>query len=91
MENDMEEFDALVDQLLEGDSLYADFDSGITIVAGVDFLSLTYDDGDTVFDINLDSDEVDVLHLMLEAVFVAQKGIKDVNWDSFLEGIADGD
>lgn len=86
----MDAFDELVDDLLEGEVLLADFDTGLVLSATVDTIGITLDTGDDLIDIVLRGEEMDTLHLFLEAIFVARGQIKDVNWDAFLTGISDG-
>ena len=86
----IDEFDEMVDRLLNGDVLMADFDSGVIITVNTEQVGITLDLDDEILDIILQGEEVDYLHLFLEAMFVANKGIKDVNWDSFLEGLSEG-
>lgn len=87
----MDVFDTMVKDLLNGEGLIAEFDSGLTISAyDIDRVGITFEDEDTILDVVLKGDELDYLHLFLEALFVAREQVKDVNWDAFLSGIGDG-
>jgi len=82
----MQVFDEMVDDLLSGEVLLAEFDSGLTISANADYVGITIEDDDTVMDIKIEGDELDYLHLFLEAMFVARKQIENINWDDLLSG-----
>jgi hypothetical protein len=81
-------FDEMVDELLDGEPLVAEFDSGITIIVTNDMVSISHSDSeeDDLIELNLDGDEIEYLHLFLEARFTAEKNIKNINWDDLLSG-----
>lgn len=80
----MQVFDKMVDDLLSGEVLLAEFDSGLTISANADYVGITIEDDDTIMDIKIEGDELDYLHLFLEAIFVARQKIEDIDWDQLL-------
>lgn len=80
----MQVFDEMVDDLLSGEVLLAEFDSGLTISANADYVGITIEDDDTIMDIKIEGDELDYLHLFLEAIFVARQKIEDIDWDQLL-------
>jgi len=86
----MEEFDNLVQKLLTGDILLAEFDSGLVLSADTETLGICLDTDDGIIDITISNSELDFLHLFLEAMFVARGEIRDVNWDQFLIGLSEG-
>lgn len=79
-------FDDMVEQITTGDTLVADFDSGITLSADMETVSISYEDDDAIVDIILGGEEIDTLHLILEAVFVARQNLGNINWDELLIG-----
>lgn len=81
----LEVFDSMVDDLLSGEVLLAEFDSGLTISANAEYVGITLEDDDTIIDIKIAEDELDYLHLFLEAMFVAKQQISDINWDDLLK------
>lgn len=83
---DISVFDEMVDELLGGESLVAEFDSGITLIVNNEMVSISYADGDELLELNLDGDEIEYLHLFLEARFASEQNIKNVNWDDLLSG-----
>jgi len=82
----MEVFDNMVDDLLSGEILLAEFDSGLTISANAEYVGITIEDDDAMIDIIVQGEELDYLHLFMEAIFVARKQIEGINWDSLLGG-----
>lgn len=82
----MDVFDEMVDDLLAGEGLVAEFDSGITISAyDIDRVGITLDmPGDACIDVVISGDELDYLHLFLEALFVARQNVENINWDQLL-------
>lgn len=78
-------FDGMVDDLLTGEVLIAEFDSGLTISANAEYVGITVEDEDTIVDIKIEGDELDYLHLFLEAIFVAREQIQNINWDDLLK------
>jgi hypothetical protein len=81
------EFDSMVNELLSGEGLIAEFDSGLSISAyDIDRIGLTFEDDEDIVDIILKGEELDYLHLFLEALFVARQQVKTVNWDELLIG-----
>jgi hypothetical protein len=79
------DFDTMVSELLAGEGLLVEFDSGLTISAyDIDRIGLTFEDEDDTIDIILRGDELAYLHLFLNALFVAKEEIKNVNWDELL-------
>lgn len=83
---DLEVFDEMVDELLDGDHLIADFDSGITIDVSMDSMAIIHSDGEEIVEIIMDGEEIDYMHLFLEALFVARKKIENINWNDLLSG-----
>lgn len=83
---DIDVFDEMVDELLDGENLVAEFDSGITIIVNNEVVSISYADNDELLELNLDGDEIEYLHLFLEARFASEQTIKNVNWDELLSG-----
>lgn len=82
----IEVFDGMVEDLLNGEVLLAEFDSGMTISANADYVGITIEDEDSIIDIKIEEDELDYLHLFLEAIFVARQQIQNINWDDLLTG-----
>jgi len=82
----MQVFDEMVDDLLSGEVLLAEFDSGLMISANADYIGITIEDDDAVIDIKIEGDELDYLHLFMEAMFVARQQIENINWDDLLSG-----
>lgn len=83
----MDIFDTMVEDLLDGGGLVAEFDSGLTLsVYDVDRIGITIEEDDDIIDIVLRGEEVEFLHLFLETLFVAQQRVKNVNWDELLTG-----
>lgn len=80
----MDIFDDMVDQVSNGETLLADFDSGITLSADMETIAICYEDDDAIVDIILSGEEIDTLHLLLEAVFVARQNLQNINWDELL-------
>ena len=80
-------FDAMVDDLLAGEGLVAEFDSGMTISAfDVDRIGITLDEPGYTIDVVISGEELEYLHLFLEALYVARKQVEGVNWDEMLTG-----
>lgn len=80
-------FDNMVDDLLSGEGLVAQFDSGMTISAyAPDNIGITIDEANRLIDLVISGEELEYLHLFLEAIFVARNRISDVNWDDLLSG-----
>lgn len=83
----MDIFDEWVDGLLSGEGLVAEFDSGMTISAyAPDKVGITIDEPNHLIDIVVTGDELEYLHLFLEAIFVARSKLADVEWDDLLKG-----
>jgi hypothetical protein len=82
----MDIFDDMCDQLTNGEILIADFDSGITLSADMEKVAICYEDEEAIVDITLTGEEIDTLHLLLEAVFVARQNLGNINWDELLIG-----
>jgi len=82
----MNVFDEWIDNLLDGEGLVAEFDSGLTISAyAPDKVGITIDGENSLVDIVITGDELEYLHLFLEAVYVARNRITDVEWDDLLK------
>lgn len=80
-------FDDMVDGLLQGEGLVAEFDSGLTLSAyDVDRIGITLDEPGHTIDIVITGEELEYLHLFLEALHAARHQIQDINWDEFLSG-----
>ena len=79
-------FDNMVDELLNGENLVAEFDTGITIIVNNELVSISYADDDELVEINLDGEEIEFLHLFLEARFASEQTIKNINWNDLLTG-----
>jgi hypothetical protein len=80
-------FDDMVDSLLAGEGLVAEFDSGLTLSAyDVDRIGITLDEPGYTIDLVITGEELDYLHVFLEALHVARKQVEDVNWDELLTG-----
>lgn len=81
----MDVFDEMVDDLLAGEGLVAEFDSGITISAyDIDRIGITIEGEGTVMDIVISGEELDYLHLFLEALHAARSSLEEINWDELL-------
>lgn len=76
-------FDEFVDTILSGEIVEVEFDSGVTLTADLEKIGITVEDDDEILDIVLTGDERDFLHLILEAMFAAEKQVQAVNWDEF--------
>jgi hypothetical protein len=83
-------FDQMVDDIVHGEIMIAEFDSGLTITVDYETLSLTDMDEEDGFDIILNGEVLDTIHLFLEARHAARHSPIDVNWDQFLIGITEG-
>lgn len=82
----MDIFDEWVDGLLAGEGLVAEFDSGMTISAyEPDRLGITIDEPGRLIDLVISGEELEYLHLFLEAIFVARNKIAEVEWDELLK------
>lgn len=80
-------FDDMVDSLLEGEGLVAEFDSGLTLSAyDIDRIGITLDEPGHTIDIVITGEELDYLHLFLEALHTARQQVENVNWDELLTG-----
>ena len=78
-------FDDMVDTLLAGEGIVAAFDSGLTLSAyDIDRIGITLDEPDHTIDIVITGEELEYLHLFLEALHVARQQIETVNWDELL-------
>lgn len=87
MSEETKVFDEMVDSLLAGEGLVADFDSGLTLSAyDIDRIGITLDEPGHTIDIVISGDELEYLHLFLEALYAAKMNIKNVNWDDLLSG-----
>lgn len=83
----MDYFDELVDDLIRGEGLIQEFEDGVTISAhGLDKIGITIDSPGHMIDIVLSGEQVDYLHLFLQAQFAAAAAGKDINWDELLDG-----
>jgi len=80
-------FDEMVDNLLAGEGLVAEFDSGLTLSAyDIDRIGITLDEPGHTIDIVITGEELDYLHLFLEALHAARQNVENVNWDELLTG-----
>lgn len=80
-------FDEMVDNLLAGEGLVAEFDSGLTLSAyDIDRIGITLDEPGCTIDIVITGEELEYLHLFLEALHVARQQVENVNWDELLIG-----
>lgn len=80
-------FDDMVDGLLAGEGLVAEFDSGLTLSAyDIDRIGITLDEPGHTIDIVITGEELDYLHLFLEALHAARAQVENVNWDELLTG-----
>lgn len=80
-------FDDMVDQILAGEGLVMEFDSGMTISAyDLDKIGITLDSPGQLIDIVISGEQLEYLHLFLEAQFAARANLENVNWDDFLIG-----
>lgn len=80
-------FDEMVDDLLAGQGLVAEFDSGLTLSAyDIDRIGITLDEPGHTIDIVITGEELDYLHLFLEALHAARAQVENVNWDDLLTG-----
>ena len=81
----LEVFDEMVDDLLKGEGLVAEFDSGLILSAyDLDRIGITIDEPNHMTDIVISGEELEYLHLFLEALHAARNTVKDVNWDQLL-------
>lgn len=80
-------FDDMVDGLLAGEGLVAEFDSGLTLSAyDIDRIGITLDEPGHTIDIVISGEELDYLHLFLEALHTARQQVENVNWNELLTG-----
>lgn len=85
--SDTQIFDEMVDNLLAGEGLVAEFDSGLTLSAyDIDRIGITLDEPGHTIDIVITGEELDYLHLFLEALHAARSTVENVNWDDLLTG-----
>lgn len=87
MLSDEQIFDEMVDGLLAGEGLVAEFDSGLILSAyDIDRIGITLDEPGHTIDIVITGEELDYLHLFLEALHTARQQVQNVNWDDLLTG-----
>lgn len=87
MSEETKVFDEMVDTLLAGEGLVAEFDSGLTLSAyDVDRIGITIDEPGHTIDIVITGEELDYLHLFLEALHAARQQVENVNWNELLTG-----
>lgn len=80
-------FDDMVDDLLAGEGLIAEFDSGLILSAyDIDRIGITIDEPGHTIDIVITGEELEYLHLFLEALHVARQQVENVNWNELLTG-----
>lgn len=80
-------FDDMVDGLLAGEGLVAEFDSGLTLSAyDIDRIGITIDEPGHTIDIVITGEELEYLHLFLEALHAARQSVENVNWNELLTG-----
>jgi hypothetical protein len=78
-------FDSMVDGLLRGEGIVAEFDSGIILSAyDLDRIGITIDEPGATIDIVISGEELEYLHLFLEALHAARHSVKDIDWDQLL-------
>lgn len=87
LSEELDVFDSMVDDLLRGEGLVATFDSGLIISAyDLDRIGITIEEPDSTIDIVIGGDQLEYLHLFLEALHAARNTVKDINWDDMLSG-----
>lgn len=80
----MDAFDEMVDDLRNGETIEAEFDTGIRI--RINYETLEIEDDDAL--ITISSEELlDYIRLFLETRFVAREIPLDINYDGLLNGI----
>jgi hypothetical protein len=85
MSEGLDVFDSMVDDLLRGEGLVAEFDSGIILSAyDLDRIGITLDEPGHTIDIVIGGEELEYLHLFLEALHAARHSVKDIDWDQLL-------
>jgi hypothetical protein len=73
----------MVDDLLSGEGLVAEFDSGLILSAyDLDRIGITIDEPGHTVDIVITGEQLDYLHLFLEALHAARHTVKDIDWDA---------
>jgi hypothetical protein len=85
MSEEIDVFDSMVDDLLHGEGLVAEFDSGLVLSAyDLDRIGITIDEPNHMTDIVISGEELEYLHLFLEALHAARHSVKDMDWDQLL-------
>lgn len=85
----MDTFDEMVDDILSGEGLIAEFDDGVMISAyDLDKIGITIEEVGHTIDIVLSDEVLEYLHLFLEVQHAAKAHIENVNWDELLSGNA---
>jgi len=79
----MELFDEWVDALREGDTLIANYDTGLQVK--LNYESLTISDDDTEVTLS-DSDLLELIRAFLEAYMTAREAPLEINYDELLNG-----
>jgi hypothetical protein len=86
MSEGLDVFDSMVDDLLRGEGLVAEFDSGIILSAyDLDRIGITLDEPGHTIDIVISGEELEYLHLFLEALHAARHSVKDIDWDQLFK------
>jgi len=80
----MELFDEWVDALREGDTLIANYDTGLQVK--LNYESLTISDDDTEVTLS-DSDLLELIRAFLEAYMTAREAPLEINYDELLNGL----
>lgn len=80
-------FDDMVDQILDGEGLVEDFESGLRISAyDLDKIGITIDRPGLLIDLVLEKEELLTLMLFMEVQWAAKANVEGVNWDDLLNG-----
>lgn len=79
-------FDDMVDEILSGEGLVEEFESGLTISAyDLDKIGITIDKPGVLVDIVLEKEELLTLMLFMEVQWAAKAHHEDINWDDLLQ------
>jgi hypothetical protein len=81
---DIQTFDNMVDDIVAGEIILANFDTGLEISVSYESIILTDNDPECGFDIVLNGEVLDTLHLFLEARHVARETPVVADWDELL-------
>lgn len=87
MASQFNDFDEMVDAVLDGEGLVAEFDDGMTISAyDLDKIGITIDQPGHLTDIVISGEAREYLMLFLETQFAAQANVNETNWNELLNG-----